>query len=408
MKTHTISRRNMLARSSAALGVATVIPASALGLDARPAANDRIVSGAIGVGGMGSHDAKAIARGTQMVAVCDVVESKCNAMKALLDETYGNRDCQTYSDFRALLARDDIDVVCIGTPDHWHVPIAVAAAKAGKDIFCEKPLSLTIREARAAVDAVRRYGRVFQTHNNWRSGVKRAYSILHSGVIGDLRAIHVRTSSTSGPCDLPPEPVPPGVDWEMWLGPAPWRPFHSSLIDKRFRPYRDYSGGAVTDIGAHQFDRVQHILDTKYTGPVEIHPPGTEDETRTVLRYADGIPVYFAAGGVGTSFLIEGTKGTVTDGGKTDPPGLREKLPPDAPQLEVPNFYGDFLNSVRTRATPASDVEIGARAVTICHLINIALWTGRSIRWDPEREEIIGDSDLARWLDRPRREPWRL
>jgi predicted dehydrogenase len=299
-------------------------------------------------------------------------------------------------------------VVCIATPDHWHVPIAVAAAKAGKDIFCEKPLSLTIREARAAVNAVRRYGRVFQTHNNWRRGARRAYSILHSSVIGDLKAVHVQTGATSRPCDLPPEPVPLGVDWDMWLGPAPWRPFHSSLINAKFRPYRDCSGGAVTDIGAHQFDRVQHILDTRYTGPAKIHPPGVEDETRMVPRYANGIPVYYTAGGAGTRLVLEGTKGTVTDSGRTDPPDLAKKSPPDAPQLDVPNLGGDFLHCVRTRETPASDVEIGARAVTIRHLANIALWTDRSIHWDPEKEEILGDPEAARWLDRPKRQPWQV
>jgi len=368
-------------------------------------ANDRITTGIIGLGGPAGGGAG----GTQLLAVCDVREDKLRGYRR-------RKDVAIYGDFRELLARDDIDAVLIGTPDHWHALPAIAAAKAGKDIYCEKPMSLTIREARAMVNAVRRYGRVFQTGSQQRSECggrfRFACEMVRSGRIGQLKSINVNVGGPSHDCYLPAQPTPKGVNWNMWLGPAPWRPFHRDILHG-WRSFRDYSGGQMTDWGAHHFDIAQWALDMDESGPVEIIPPDGKEVKRLTYIYANGVKVYHGGGG-GGGVVFFGTEGKIAVSRghlQTWPANILQK--PTGPN-EVHlydsggNHKANWLRCVRTRQRPICDVEIGCRSVTVCHLGNIAYWLKRPLKWDPLEEEFVGDPEASRWLDRPKRTPWAL
>jgi predicted dehydrogenase len=368
-------------------------------------ANDQITSGVIGVGGPAKS-----AGGTRKLAVCDVRKDKVSGYLR-------DKNVTVYSDFRELLTRDDIDVVFIGTPDHWHAIPAIEAAKAGKDIYCEKPMSLTIREARAMVTAVRRYDRVFQTGSQQRSAYagrfKFAVEMVRNGRIGDLKRAHVNVGGPSGPCWELPEPKPDDVDWNMWLGPAPWRPFSRKVLTG-WRAFRDYSGGGMTDWGAHHFDIVQWALDRDDSGPVEIIPPNGRDVHHLTYVYDKGVEVSHRSHPFG-GIVFEGTEGQIrVSRGKleTDPASIM-KEPIGTNEIRVydstrEGHFGNFVRCVRTRQRPVCDVEIGCRSVTVCHLGNIAYRLKRPLKWDPAGEVFVGDEQANRFLARAKRSPWKI
>ena len=414
------TRREFLGRAVAAAAAPYVITSSALGTAERPPASDRITMAMIGVGGRGSQVHRAFLDDprTQCLAVCDVDARRRAQAKIRVDQKNGNKDCAEYGDFRELLDRPDIDVVGIATPDHWHVPIAIWACKQGKDVYCEKPLSLTIREARAAVNAARRYQRVFQvgTQNRSNPAARVGCDFVRNGRIGELRYVEVGTWAASRPCNFPAEPVPKHLDWDMFLGPAPWRPYSSALHrPKGWIPYRDYSGGGTTDVGAHLFDLAQLALGTENTCPVEVTPldPSRNQGRRVALRYADGRIMYRRTPGNDVKFV--GTRGTINmvtcawvTVSYTQKELVREALGLDKiHSYDNNNHAADFLDCVRTRQKPVADVELGCRAATICHIGNIAQWLGRPLEWDPAKEEFVGDDQANLWLDRAKREPWR-
>ncbi|MEK6248907.1 MAG: Gfo/Idh/MocA family oxidoreductase [Planctomycetales bacterium] len=418
------SRRSFLQRAAGAgLAVSAaplVLPGSVLGLT-RPGPNDRINLASIGVGSQGRYDlSRFLPLGdVQVVAVCDAVAKRLAAAKQRIDEHYGNSDCKTYRDFREILDRGDIDAIHTATPDHWHVPIAAASCAANKDVYCQKPLSLTVREARRAVEAARRFGRVFQvgTQNRSNPSTRYACELIRNGRLGKLKTIDVGTWEPSSRCWLPEQPVPDHIDWDMWLGPAPWRPFNAEIQRSRgWMPYMDYSGGGVTDFGAHFFDIVQWAMGTEDTGPVEITPlDPTAEETKNRFvsyRYANGVTVYRTTGNFMRFTGSEGELELDICGWakikKVKPVTLdRETIGPNEIHLrKSDNHYENFLECVRSRQRPAADVELGCRAVSICHIGNIAEWLGRPLRWNSLKEEFIDDSEANRWLDRPYREPW--
>jgi len=410
LKNYITTRRAFL-RSATVLVVApSAIRAPALAAkvgEKRTPPNERIVMGAIGVGGRGTSDMRGLMGfdEVQMVAVCDPVPDHRERAKKFVDGQYGNTDCKAYNDFRELLARDDIDAVLIGTPDHWHAIIGIEACKRGKDVFCEKPETLTVREGRAMVEAARRYGRVFSGGSQRVLGDYGDWpQLIWGGAIGKVREAYVSCGGPSGECFLPPEPVPPGVDWNLWLGPAPWRPFHPTLIRGGFRPYRDYSGGGMTDWGAHRFGAAMFACSVHETGPVEIIPPDGKDREYLTYRFANGLQM-FHGGSKNITYI--GTEGELSGDPRR---GSRLTAPPvDMPRYKgYKSIFGDFVHSVRTRQRPFRDIEIAHRACTTCHLGNIAYWLNRPLKWDPAKEEIIGDAEASRWLDRPRREPWQI
>ncbi|MHC4403468.1 MAG: Gfo/Idh/MocA family protein [Planctomycetota bacterium] len=396
---HVSRRRFVEGAATAAFGVPLLVSSKAFG------ANDEITSGVIGIGGPAKG-----AGGTRKIAVCDVRKDK-------LGPFLEGKGVAVYFDFRELLARDDVDVVFIGTPDHWHAIPAIEAARAGKDVYCEKPMSLTIREARAMVNAVRRYDRVFQTGSQQRSSYggkfKFAVEMVRSGRIGELKKIHVNVGGSSRPCGEPPEPTPDDVDWNTWLGPAPWRPFNRRILTG-WRAYRDYSGGGMTDWGAHHFDVAQWALDKDDSGPVEIIPPNGSDVHHLTYVYDNGVEVLHRSRPFG-GIVFEGTAGEIRVSRQvleTEPASVMQKpIGPDEVHVydsTQEGHFGNFVRCVRTREKPVCDVEIGCRSVTVCHLGNIAYWLRRPLKWDPVREEFIGDEEANRWRTRAKREPWRI
>jgi len=385
--------------------------------------------GAIGTGGQGTGNMKQFTRnpGSQMVAACDVDKSHVMRAKGIVDEHYGDKGCATYGDFRELLARDDIDAVCIGTPDFWHGLICIAAAKAGKDMYCEKPLVNTIAEGRYVRDAVNRYGRVLQTgsHERSRSNARFACELVRNERIGKLHTIKVNLPWDNRDLSWPstPMPVPEGFDYDMWLGPTPWVPYTEKRCHFWFRYILEYSGGEVTDRGAHVIDIGQLGNNTDDTGPIEIEGGG--DFVRDGLfdcatsywfnfTYANGVKMLCASEQPrGIKFI--GDKGWVfvhIHGGEleADPPSLlQEVIGPNEIHLgRSPGHHEDFLRAVRERGTPMAPLEVGIRTATMCHLANIAMLTGRKLEWDPVKECIVNDDEANKMCERPMRAPWRL
>ncbi len=395
-----LTRRQFLRTATAAAAVPYVITSGALGAAGRPPASERIVMGAIGMGGMGNGDLGSFLGfgEVQVVAVCDVVESKRLAAKERVDRKYGGSGCAAVNDFREITRREDVDAVMIATPDHWHALPAIDACTHGKDVYCQKPLSLTVREGRAMVAAARKYGCVFSGGSQRVLGdyghMARA---VRSGAIGRVQEAFVGVGGPSRPCDLPAEPVPPGLDWDLWLGPAPWAPFHSQRL--RFRAWRDYSGGGMTDWGAHKFAGAMFAMELHDTGPVEVVPPDGGEHKHLTYVFAGGVRMYH---GGARDITFRGTRGE-----------LSERRPQVAHPAPMPGYRGrgirgDFLHCVRTRERPFRDVEFSHRSATVCHLGNIAYRLKRPLTWDPVREECPGDDEANRLLDRPKREPWRL
>ncbi len=411
-----ITRRRFLNRSgalAAALATPAIIPKPLLG------ANERLVMGVIGCGGQGTGDMGAL-KSTGMVeyaAVCDVY-----APHRERNQKMNGSGCEAYNDFRDLLDRKDIEAVNIGTPDHWHSLIAIAACEAGKDVYCQKPLSLTIEEGRAMVNAARRYNRIFQTGSQQRSEWRFRYAceLVRNGRIGKLNWIH--TSVGNNPtCGYDPDTdPPPGLDWNMYLGPARWVPFNKHRFIWDFRWFYDYSGGNLTDWGAHHNDIAQWALGMDESGPVEIDGKGvfpasglfdTPVTYEVTYQYANGVKV--VCDGNGNGVWMYGSEGEiyVNRGALSSKPAeiIEKKLGPDEIHLyESKDHYRNFVDSVKSRKKPICDVETGFRSVSVCHLGNISIRLGRPIRWDPAAEKILGDEEASRWLSRPMRAPWHL
>lgn len=424
------NRRQFL-KSTATLALAAPAVLSSSAWAAKPGPNDRITLGFIGMGkqNMGLLNGFMHNRETQVVAVCDVDTTRREHAKTTVEDYYAKqtekgtfKGCVEYKDFRELIARQDIDAVVVATPDHWHALIVIAAANAGKDIYCEKPLSLTISEARAMVNAVRRNHRICQTGSMQRSSqeFRKACELVRNGRIGKVKNVIVGVGTSSKWCDLPEESMEPGLDWDTWLGPAPVRPYHSVLSPRgvhnhfpNWRAYREYSGGMMTDWGAHHFDIAQWGLGMDDSGPVEIIPPDDANAT-TGLRYlyANGVEmIHDSSNSDGVTFIGSDGKIFVNRGKfRAEPESLgQEPLDAKATRLYASSNHGqDWLDCIRSRKLPICDVEIGCRSVTVCHLGNLAYWNHRRLKWDPKNEKFIGDAEANTWLDRAKRGPWKI
>jgi len=342
------------------------------------------------------------------VAVCDVLGRRREPFKA--------RGLAVYRDFREMLACGDIDAVTVATPTHWKALHTIAAAKAGADVYCEKPSTLTVADGRAMALAVARYGRVFQHGTQQRSAAefRLACEIVRSGRLGRLRRVEVYVGGPPRPCNLPPEPCPPDLDWDLWLGPAPWRPFNSRIVLNgcgSWEGFREFSGGGLTGWGSHHFDIVQWALGADRTGPRRILPPNGRDRTHLVLLYPGDVPVHHMGRTGEWAVVFEGTRGRVAvNRGRlqTWPERLmREPIRPDEVRLYHSRDHGgNFLWAVRTRQATVCDTETAHRTMTVCHLANIGYELRRPLDWDPEAEQFVGDPQANRLLDRPMRSPW--
>jgi len=446
MSRNRLSRRKFLAATAAAV-FPTFIPASALGKDGHVAPSERIVVGQIGLGGQGARDMNAFLRipEVQVVALCDVDAGSANyenqwhrglapAMDAVTkhytDEKRAS-DCQGYNDFRELLAREDIDAVGVGTPDHWHALMVVAAAKAGKDIYCQKPLARTIPEGRAMVRAIRENKRVFQCGSQRRSEAqcRRSCEAVRNKLIGKLQRVEVRLpgghSNPGYQMGNDPMPVPDGFDYDKWLGPAPDAPYTHKRCHFTFRWNLDYSGGQMTDWGAHFVDMahwgmgVGGVGDAEQ-GPVEIEGAGTfpprenlwntATEFKLRYRYASGVELTLESGAHGVTFI--GDQGRV---------GLDAKVQRDDGEVVRPtrsncpiqlyesrHHYRDFVHAVKERRDPAAPIDVAHTSIAPSHLGNIAMMLGRTLHWDPVAERFQGDDVANAMLQRTYREPWTL
>ncbi len=427
------SRRAVLKRGAAAVAAAAgfpyLIPGSALGLNGAVAPSNRITVATIGTGpqGCGVMNVFLGQPEARVIAVCDVNDLRRAEAKKLVDKHYGDHGCASCRDFRELLARTDLDAVHIAAPDHWHVPISLAAARAGKDMYTEKPLGLSVAANLALRKAIRAHGNVFQFGTQHRSERNFRYGceLVRNGAVGRLHTIRVGSLPSIESENLAPEPVPDWIDYELWLGPAPWAPFNQKrIIDQYWWHNYDYSLGFVAGYGVHYVDIAQWGNDTERSGPIEIEGRGTfpKDGMRDCaiawdvqMTYANGVRlIYTDTQKTAEGITFEGDEGKVyVTLGRTesDPPSLvqRNLGPRDLRLYESDNHVRNFLDCVKSRAETICPIDVAVRSDTLCHLSDIAMRLPRKLRWDPEREQFLDDADANRMLSaRPMREPWTI
>jgi len=417
-----ITRRDFLKRTITTTAALTIVPRSILGGQGYTAPSDQLTRAVIGVGSMGR--AHLNYTGARLLAVCDVDE---NHMKMALDIV--GPGVKGYKDFREVLERSDIDIIHIVTPPHWHALISIAASEAGKDIWCEKPMTRTIGEGRRVVEAVQKAGRIFRINTWFRfegeyygygSTVKPIKKAVQGGLLG--WPLKVRVSAATGfywkfnwvgQANLKPLPVPKELDYDMWLGPAPFKPYHPHRVHGTFRGYWDYDGGGLGDMGMHYLDPVQYILGKEDTSPVEVeadcpqqHPDACGIWRRIRLRYADGCEIIL--NGVEKEEkvpFIEGPEGKLFKRLESDIPHFLDKiasLPDPEPQVT------DFIDAVRIRRKFALNEANGHRSCTLVNLSKIAVRLGRTLRFDPDTQRFIGDEEANRLVRQPMRAPWHL
>jgi len=430
-----LSRRGFISGVAASLAAPLVIPRHVLGDDNNVPANEKIVLGAIGIGKMmyGSHLPHFLRMPeVKVVAVSDVDTTRREAGKKRVDDAYENTDCAAHNDYREIVERDDIDAIACATPDHWHALVILAACKAGKDIYCEKPLTNNLLEAKAVMDAVNAADIIFQTGSQQRASNNFRYAceLVQNGRIGDIKQVQVGVGGPPRPCNLPEEEMESGLDWERWLGPAPMRPYSSVLSPRgmhnhfpSWRNFCEYGGGGMTDWGAHHFDIAQWGLGMDKSGPVEIVPPEKPALGRGVKYvYENGIELVHGGPG-GVTFI--GTDGEifVNRGKLTSKPEDVIKKPITDDEIHLYEAPGgshgghrqDWVNCIGSRKQPNCPIETGARTVAVCHLGNIAYLHGaelggKSLKWDPQKWEFIGNDEANKWRGYPyaRREGFEL
>lgn len=424
-----VTRRGVLRGAAGVLAFPYYVSASALGGENRPAASDRITLACIGLGGRGKENLRSFMghETCRVVAVCDVNANRLEEAKKIVDDHCGNVDCATYGDYREVLARGDIDAVSIATPDAWHVLQSVEAARAGKDIFLEKPLGLSVKDDIALREAVRRYDRVFQFGTQQRSDRNFGFAceLVQNGRIGKLQRIVAATPASRAVGLVRPEPEPSWLDWEMWVGPARWMPYSHGIVGNcgEWGHMSNFSLGWITTWGIHHVDIAQWGNDADHTGPVEVEgtgefpPEGLYDCATAwdmTLKYANGVVLNFVDNrkqrqGV----LFEGTDGWVfVKRGAIDAEPkslLQERIGPEERHFTIgTDHWGGFLNAIRTRETRVSSIESAVRTDTVCHICDIAMRLGRKLRWDPDAERFVDDAEANRMLTRSWRSPWRL
>jgi len=422
-----ISRRKFIEKT-AILSAFTLVPNFVFGCASRTMPDNLTNIGFIGTGKQ-AMDLKKFFLDTgevKIVAAADVYGGKLNRFANEVNQYYTDQfpqskypGCTTCTDFRELLARKDISAVIIAVPDHWHSVIAILAARAGKDIYCEKPLSLTINEGRAMVTEARKHKRVFQTGSMQRSWpeFRQAVELVRNGYIGEIKTVKVNVGGPPVPYNLPAEPIPADLNWDFWLGPNAPQVYNHNLAPGlkddfwgHWRDYKEFGGGYMTDWGAHMFDIAQWGLDMDNTGPILITPPDRDHQFLT-YQYANGITMTHepAKGDSGVHFI--GTKGEIhVVRGKleTNPTELKDRVISDNEKhvYKSENHYKDFLQAMRNRTKPVADVEIGHRTATVCNLGNLAYELRRPLHWDPLKEEFINDDEANKLRGREIRKPW--
>lgn len=429
------SRRYFIKQTATALAGFVIAPRFVLGGN-RPDGtkyippSDMITLGFIGCGKQGRILSNYFLSTNEIriLALSEVYKDKSELMLKTIktnqeknNQPVNDNSIVVYNDFRELLSRKDIDAVVIATPDHWHAAVAVRAAEAGKDIYCEKPLSLTVKEGRAMVKATRKHKRVFQTGSMQRSWpeFRQAVEIVRNGLIGEIKSIKVNVGPPPAAYNLPEQPVPDGLDWNKWLGPNEFKPFNAELappitkdVYPNWRNYKEFGGGMVTDWGAHMFDIAQWALDMDESGPVEIFAPDAEHPFLT-YKYKNNIIMTHEKWEWNNAVMFTGTEGEIRIGrGKLETtPASVKTLIIDSTKKHVyksENHYKDFLNAMRTRTKPICDVETGHRTSTVCNIGNIAYQLKRPLKWNPKKEKFKKDAEANALLGRPMLNEWAI
>ena len=423
-KRHLFTRRNFLKTSIATLSTISIVPRHVLGGAGITPPSEMLTRAVIGTGGMGMGHVTGINKACKLLAVCDVDEKHlANAVKA------GGPDCKGYKDFREVLARKDIDIVHVPTPPHWHAIISIEAAKAGKDVWCEKPMTRTIGEGEAVVAAMKKYKRIFRLNTWFRfkdgfyglgTTVQPVRKAVQHGLLGWPLKVTLNKSTGFdwkfqwvGRTDLVEQPVPAGLDYNFWLGPAPMKPYHPHRVHGTFRGYWDYDGGGLGDMGQHYLDPVQYILGKDDESPVEVEAEAPKQDTDAVgtwkiirLKYKDGCEIILdGEDRLKEAAFIEGPKGKIMKGFKSSIPDLDKKLA----ELKDPEpQITDFVEAVKTRKKFALNELNGHRSCTLINMAKIALQTGRRLRFDPKSQRFIDDKDANSYILQPYRGPWKL
>jgi len=427
-----MNRRGFLGRAAAAAGTFTIVPRWVLGGPGNTPPSEILQHAVIGVGGMGSgHMGMVLGDKTaRLAAVCDVDKNHLTGA-----QKRGGPGCKAYTDFRELIAAGGIDVAHIPTPPHWHALISIACANAGMDIWCEKPMTRTIGEGKHVIEAVQRNGRMFRLNTWFRlhsglygfgSEARPIKKLVAAGLLGFPLTARVsrhtgfdwKVRMWTGQVGVKPQPVPPQFDYDLWLGPAPYKPYFPHRTHGSFRGYWDYDGGGLSDMGQHYLDALQYILDKDDTSPTEIEAtapwPAHHDAVgvwgMVELKYADGTRIILDSCEWGQSETegkpyLEGPNGKLYPGFRTDPPELAamvNSLPEPEPMIS------DFNVSVRTRRKFGLNEVNGNRSNMLVHLANAAIRTGRKLRFDPVAQRFIDDEEANRLVDQPMRAPWRL
>lgn len=410
--------------ASAALAFPTIVPSSALGRDGTVAPSERINVGGIGIRNRGGYVLSFFLQqpDVRFRAIADVRVDRRNDVKQLADQTYQSSDCDRYRDFRELLDRDDIDAVLIATGDRWHGPASMLAAEAGKDIYSEKPCAITMELSRRLADTIAVTGRVFQAGTQRRnvSNFQHAAMLAQTGKLGKIHTVHAsiyQLQDLHTWLPVQPEPNPDEIDWDMWLGPAPWRPYNKAYVDGRWRGYYDFDSGAkLLDWGAHTVDLCQWALNADETTPVEFEPLDVDGDNVIECHYANGVKLVLRKNGwlgLGTCPVrFEGDEGWVETGDsgriEVSSDALRSELPPPSPDPGTsPRLHvRDFLNCVKTRALPATNANVCAQSHIACHAAAIAWKLGRKLEFDPATETFPSDETANRMRRRAMREPW--
>ena len=420
-----MSRRHFLGTGLAAAAF-TVIPRHVLGGNGFMAPSDQITLGYIGTGKQARGLLYSFADKAKIIAACDVDSRKLDWFKTLTEEQYkkmgaSNHVVKTYKDFRELLKNKEIDAVVISTPDHWHAIQVIEAAKAGKDVYCEKPYSHSIEEGRLMAQAIEKYRRINQTGNMQRSwkNFREACQMVRNGFIGDISEVKVSCGPPPVSYDLKAEPKPKNVDWEMWIGPAVYNEFNSVLsppleedVFPNWRKYKEYGNGWTADWGAHMFDIAQWGLGMDDSGPVAIYPQD-KDHKHLTFVYENGVKMTHEDFGRGFAVRFMGSKGIIDisrEFFETLPGNLnrRQFTDKDIKLYESNDHYRDWLDGIRARKQPISTAEIGHRTATVCFLANIGYELKRPLRWDPVKEEFVNDAEANKLRSCYLRKPWTM
>ena len=397
-----VTRRQFLKGSIGAAAAFTIVPRRVLGGPGQTPPSETFGGALIGCGGRGNGTFNGLGPNVEKLAICDV---------KFLNHADNKK---VYTDFRRVLERKDIDVVAIATPPHWHALISIAAMEAGKDVLCEKPMTRFIAEGRAVAEAEKRYNRIFQIGTYGRFGANRqTHKIMASGLLKKCEAVHInrggfKVREWSGMVNVKPQPIPESLDWDMYCGPSPLRPYHPHRFGGTHRGYWDYEGGGLTDMGQHYFDGFQYTYAKDDTSPVEIeafappaHPEACGMWGWVELKYADGLTLVFDSGEWGEPYNRKEPRGV-------SPSDLDEESQKKLKEMPDPEPLLRFPEAIRTRKQAGGHAAASTRCVTLMHLANIAIRTGRKIHYDPVKEEIIGDEEANRLVNQPMRAPWHL